>query len=368
MDERKAYEQADLDYRVNKYSIKCLGITQAVMAVMLVTNLLHIFIVDMKLMAVGISIASVIVIGTIIFSRVVDLHKKWVKYVIIFHTVLAITVLGVTLTYHVVLLSVLPLLLATQYCDKKILRFTYVMSVISIFVIVMGGYFWGLCDANMLALTTMQTKEYFDAATNTIHFEASNANPWLVLPLYYVLPRCMILFLLNPVIQRISENIMDYVEYAADMKHRSETDDMTGLYNKNKYLRMERKYYPKYATVGVIFWDVNNLKQTNDTLGHEEGDSLINRTAKLIKELTGVNRKAYRIGGDEFVMVVTNPAEGEMDAVLKQWNDIVDQEIEVSGIPYSVAVGMAVGKGKHIESVVKEADERMYRTKLEQKS
>ena len=45
MDERKAYEQADLDYRVNKYSIKCLGIIQAVMAVMLVTNLLHIFIV-----------------------------------------------------------------------------------------------------------------------------------------------------------------------------------------------------------------------------------------------------------------------------------------------------------------------------------
>lgn len=368
MDDRMTYEQSDLDYRVNKYTIKCLKITLGVMALMWLANVLNIFIVDIKLMSTGVLIASIPIVGTLLLAKFVDLHKHWVKYVVIFLTVLAITILGVTLTYNVVLLSVLPLLLATQYSNKRIIVYTYILTIISIYITVMGGYFWGLCDANMLALTTTQTNQYFDMATNSIHFETANSNPWIALPLYYVLPRCMILLMLLPVIQSISANIMDYAEYAASMKQRSETDEMTGLYNKNKYLQMKTEYYSKIDLVGVIFWDVNNLKQTNDTLGHEEGDSLISTTAHMIKKLNDANRKAYRIGGDEFVMVVSNPAEGEMQEILDKWNIMVERMAGDSAIPYSVAIGMAIGKGKNIEDVVKQADDQMYRKKTEQKS
>ena len=288
-------KQADLDYRVNKYTVKCLKITLACLGLIWVANYLHIFIVNMQLLTTGIAIAAAITFGTIIFAKLVDLHKPWVKYAMIFLTVLAITVLGITLTYHTVLLSVLPLLLATQYCNKRMIVYTYILSIISTFLIVMGRYWWGLCDANMLTLTTEQNRFYFDEAANAIHFPLPDANPWIVLPLYYVVPRSLLLLLLLPIIQSISANIMQYAEYAVSMKNRSEIDDMTGLFNKNKYLQMKKEYYAGIDAVGVIFWDVNNLKQTNDTLGHEQGDLLICTTAQMMKNLIATNRKVYRI-------------------------------------------------------------------------
>lgn len=367
MDNTVVSEQEELDYRVNKYTVKCLKITVVGMLLVWLADLLHIFIVNFQLLTLGMLTASAITFGAIVFAKFVDLHKYWVKYVLIFLTVLSITILGITLTYHTVLLSVLPLLLATQYSNKRMIIYTYILSIVSIYLIVMGGYWWGLCDANMLTLTTEQTRYYFDGAANAIHFSVPDANPWIVLPLYYVVPRSLLLLLLLPVIQSISANITECEMYAVTMKNRSENDDMTGLFNRNKYMQMKEEYYPAVDTVGVIFWDVNNLKQTNDTLGHRQGDFLINTTAHMIKKLQNANRIAYRIGGDEFVMIVSNPKEDELKEILHRWDEMVKETVTGSKIPYSVAMGMAVGAGKNIDDVVKQADEQMYRKKTEQK-
>jgi len=234
--------------------------------------------------------------------------------------VLAVTILGVALTYHTVLISVFPLLLAIQYTDRKVTIYTYILTFISIFVIVMGGFRWGVCDANMLTLTTEQTGYYVEPATGTIQLVAANDNPWYTLPMYFVLPRCLLLLLLYPVMQGIASNIMDYTKYAMSMKRLSETDEMTGLYNRNKYLQMVEEEYPNVEEIAVIFWDVNNLKETNDTLGHAGGDYLITSVAKLIKDLTNERRHAYRVGGDEFVMVIENPWEDEVDTLRDKWS------------------------------------------------
>ena len=360
------FDQSAIDLKVNKYTLRCLAFTLLCTAVVWIANLCGIFIVNQRLLSGGFMIATVILLIALLVGRLVDLKKSWVKYFLLFSVTLAVTVDATTLSYHAVLLSVLPLLLATQYTSKKVIVYTYLISILGIFVSVMGSYYWGLCDANMLLLTTEPVSHYKEAVTEgVLQFTLTEYNPWYVLPLYYVLPRSLILLCLLPVIESISGNIMDYVRYAGDMKQLSERDEMTGLYNKNKYLEMMQKTYPRLQNVGVFFWDVNNLKEINDTKGHAQGDYIITIVSSMIKELTGERYKAYRIGGDEFVMVVENPKRGEMEELLAKWEERLEQRKSFSKIEISVALGFAGGSGKNVTDVAKKADKMMYEHKLE---
>lgn len=361
------YNHSKIDYKINKYTYKCQKVAFIVGCVIEIANLLDIFIVSKRLMLWGFLAYMAFFLTTAAFCKFVDLHKPWVKYVLILNTVAVVTISGIIFTYHTVLLCVFPLLLAVQYSDKKVLVYTYVLTVISISMVVMVGYYWGLCDANMLTLTTKTTREYMNDA-GIVQLTAINDNPWVTLPLYYILPRCLIVFMFVPVIRSISSNVMEYTEYALSMKKLSETDGMTGLYNKNKYLQMLEETYPKVERAAVIFWDVNNLKIINDTLGHIEGDYAITSIAAIIKELTNERRKAYRIGGDEFVMVVENPQENEVNLLVEQYKNALEQKNSFSKFQISAAVGYAVGAGSDIKETAGKADEQMYLEKKEWKS
>lgn len=362
-EELGGYRRSDIDFKVNKYTLRCLAFTLVSMGVIWIANICDIFIVNNELLSTGFTYATTIIVFTLILGRAVDLHKPWVKYVLLFTTTLAITVVGATLSYHAVLLIVLPVLLAAQYTSRKVLAYTYILSILGIFASVMGGYFQGLCDANMLLLTVEKTEYYINQFSGMVEIPINNTNPWYTLPLYYVIPRSILLLCLLPVIQSISKNIMGYAEYAVSMKQLSERDEMTGLYNKNKYLEMMEKVYPKLDTVGVIFWDVNNLKRINDTMGHAQGDYIIASVSGIIKELTDNRKRAYRIGGDEFVMIIENPGKGEIDEVLRCWSRHLEQRKNFSTIEISVSMGAAWGSGKDVAQVEKEADEAMYQQK-----
>ena len=271
-EEKKGIE---IGFNVNQYTLKCLKAVLAGIITVWILNVLNIFIVDREIMNRGVFITSFLLIVTILIGRFIVLHQKWVKYFLITMTVIVITVLGITLTYHTLLLSMLPLMLATQYTDRKVAAYTYVLSVISIFVSAFGGYYWGLCDANMLFLTTKPTQYYLDMASQSATFDGINTNVLYSISLYYALPRSVLLLLTIPVIESISHNITKYQEYAVSMKQLSERDNMTGLYNRNKFLSMVNDEYTQLDRVCVLFFDVNNLKWVNDNLGHEKGDELI---------------------------------------------------------------------------------------------
>ena len=161
--------------------------------------------------------------------------------------------------------------------------------------------------------------------------------------------------------------VKDCIEYAIKMEKRGEKDDMTGLKNRNKFLRMIDEEYPDMDKVGVIFFDVNNLKWVNDNLGHDKGDVLITTVGRMILAMEDTNKKAYRIGGDEFVMVIENPKEMEIETLLDQWEELLEMKSRTSELDFMVAYGYAYGDGKDIKGLVKIADERMYKTKQKQK-
>ena len=360
-------KRTQIDYKINLYSIKCIKIMFVSVILMWILNYVHIFIVDMTLVTKGLLISCLLLFFTIAVAYRVDLHQKWVKYFLITGVVLTLTVLGITLTYHTLLLSVMPLLIATQYANKRTTLYAYILTIISTFVIVIGGYEWGLCDANMLLLTTERTADFVKHIDNGVYVGQINPNPAYTLVMYYAIPRSILLTIALPVIQSISENILSYQKYAVDMKQLSEKDEMTGLYNRNKYLSMVEEHYTKVNNVAVVFMDINNLKQTNDNLGHDRGDKLITNVSRCIMALTDVHINAYRIGGDEFVAIIENPKEDEVQEFISRFEEIIQMKSKAKSIELSVAIGYACGKGADIEKIIKQADESMYVNKKKEK-
>ena len=59
------------------------------------------------------------------------------------------------------------------------------------------------------------------------------------------------------------------------MEEKAATDEMTGLYNKNKLLATIEKRTYDYQQVAIVYWDINRLKYVNDTYGHFAGDQMI---------------------------------------------------------------------------------------------
>lgn len=141
-------------------------------------------------------------------------------------------------------------------------------------------------------------------------------------------------------------------------------DPMTGLYNRMAYTEMIgpafQKYQEEKVSCCLAFFDVNYFKEINDSMGHEFGDTLLKRIAKILMDLQPEKGYSYRFGGDEFVVffpyATMEKAEEYKKAVLA--------EVELSGI--SVSVGIVVTdpeEDKGLDDYLAQADVLMYEMK-----
>jgi len=139
----------------------------------------------------------------------------------------------------------------------------------------------------------------------------------------------------------------------------SYTDTLTRLHNRNRFNYVCDKHLRHYPDrVGVAFFDLDGLKQVNDTLGHDAGDQLIITTADCIRSMFSGN--SYRIGGDEFAVILPGVSEEDFEIQV----DRVRKLMKKNGI--SAAIGISWHeKCTNIRQQLKEADERMYVEKAE---
>ena len=143
------------------------------------------------------------------------------------------------------------------------------------------------------------------------------------------------------------------------LTHMSFTDTLTRLHNRNRFNHVCDEYtrYPR-SRVGVAFFDLDGLKTMNDTYGHDAGDRLIVSAADSIRSLFSGN--SYRVGGDEFAVIVPNIEQDEFDIQV----DKVRRLMKKNDI--SVAIGVSWHEEcLSIKRQLKEADERMYIEKAE---
>lgn len=142
------------------------------------------------------------------------------------------------------------------------------------------------------------------------------------------------------------------------LRHAGCIDMLTGLKNRNEYmLRFNELKRVSPSTLGVVFIDINGLKQLNDTYGHERGDGVIRETAECIQK--HFKDYAYRIGGDEFIVLWDNVEEEVFDKKVAQL-----REEFVGSREYSISMGYIWQRGDiDIGKQVKKADIYMYRAK-----
>ena len=109
---------------------------------------------------------------------------------------------------------------------------------------------------------------------------------------------------LSRVLNHTYAKIREYTAYINALAYR---DSLTGVKNTTAYTEAVRDLNKEICTgspkFGVLVADINNLKQTNDGLGHHVGDELIVCTARILSD-TFASSAIFRIGGDEFAVIL----------------------------------------------------------------
>ncbi len=148
-------------------------------------------------------------------------------------------------------------------------------------------------------------------------------------------------------------------------------DTLTPLFNRRHFMEvLERWSWRAHrygGNYGIIFLDVDGLKDVNDSLGHGAGDKLLIAVANVLLQNIRRSDVAARLGGDEFAVMLDNAdASGVAGKAQKLRCAVGDVAMEIDGqvVTPTVSVGHAmIGAGKSAEEILLEADRAMYAQK-----
>lgn len=158
-------------------------------------------------------------------------------------------------------------------------------------------------------------------------------------------------------IQFFVTNSLDRKKQQAYLEKLSYRDMLTGLYNRNRYIeRLEAYKQVQDQQIGAIYIDLNGLKKVNDEQGHRAGDELIVRAAGTIAGIFAED--AYRVGGDEFVVILLDVSREEFARKTEQ----LRRQMQENGVDASIG-GVWQASTENLEDLLRRADENMYREK-----
>lgn len=150
------------------------------------------------------------------------------------------------------------------------------------------------------------------------------------------------------------------------------SDGLTGLGNRTAYLEQIEAHASGetgISQLGIVFLDVNNLKKVNDNQGHEKGDELITTASKIIANSFGKYGKSYRIGGDEFCVLMTGISlQEKYETGLAEFQRLIEEANRVKGRTYEIQIANGfricdtINREK-IDEAVMAADTAMYANK-----
>ncbi|MFN7975860.1 MAG: GGDEF domain-containing protein [Acidobacteriota bacterium] len=153
------------------------------------------------------------------------------------------------------------------------------------------------------------------------------------------------------------------------LRHLSETDQLTGLWNRRRFqvdLEAEvARAHRRKTPLSLCYLDVDRFKELNDRFGHAEGDRVLSELGGLLR--LGSRRsvdRAYRLGGDEVAMILGEPVAASLAALkrLAVEHAMPTPALERHGVTLSIGA-VALRPGETAESFVARADRLMYAAK-----
>jgi diguanylate cyclase (GGDEF)-like protein len=154
------------------------------------------------------------------------------------------------------------------------------------------------------------------------------------------------------------------------LAHQALHDTLTGL--ANRALLMDRLVHGlagarrRGSQLGVMFLDIDHLKEVNDSLGHASGDDLLRYAADGIARAIRTGDTVARFGGDEFVVVCDDVSAIETEEIAERVLDVLSQPCLIGnhGMKVTASVGIAVSdEDATPESLLRDSDAAMYRAK-----
>ena len=151
--------------------------------------------------------------------------------------------------------------------------------------------------------------------------------------------------------------------------HKIYADALTGCSSRAACLSMmESLESQRDMRISLIYMDLNKFKYVNDTYGHEQGDRLLMIFGKALKDVFGKTGFVGRMGGDEFVAILADTNDSEIDKMCEKVEEILQKESKKLEFSYviSSSYGYAsrnVGQPETMDELMQLADEKMYKYK-----
>ncbi|MBO5852973.1 MAG: GGDEF domain-containing protein, partial [Clostridia bacterium] len=175
----------------------------------------------------------------------------------------------------------------------------------------------------------------------------------------------------------LSNTYAQIKEYTAYINALAYRDSLTGIKNSTAYTEaiaeINREIMTGNPQFGVLVADINNLKETNDEFGHDIGNNLIVHTSKILTRIF-INSAVYRIGGDEFAVILKGEDYSKYRSLLEEMDEACSNDFVTvceKNIPVKVARGVALFDSEIdniYEDVFSKADHAMYLNKEESKA
>lgn len=171
---------------------------------------------------------------------------------------------------------------------------------------------------------------------------------------------------------KIIEKIARFLSYVIELENLSVFDALTGVYNRH-YLYSYNQQEKLKSKTAILFIDLDDFKEINDTFGHETGDAVLREISRRITENLPENCFVSRFGGDEFIIhligyIDQNEVELRAHHILDRimqpftWKDHIHQ------LSASIGISLPSEEDWDIEEVIRRADQAMYRAKQEGKN
>lgn len=368
-DSSRTLRAEENERKPNRSSAAALRVGLIVLLVCLLLNEVRIFHLDKNMMRLCTLFGALCTLIPQVIAgneKLAADHRS--KYVVLGCTCLMCFGLNLCLFIFTAPLALMPMLLAVQYSSQRMSKLAILGAGVNVVLAPPLGCVMGFWDSEFLRflLSCAMGGDVRAVATNQVG-GLINAG-WLGVVVFVSLPWLMTVLMLSKLILSTTQKGEDNVQHRIKLEHGSRLDALTGLYNQNVYDQYLKSPVRGDESVGILFFDVDGLKRTNDQKGHEWGDLLLRRCAESLQAIFDDNCHGFRIGGDEFLVVVDTEDTTVVDAKLEQWRQSMERinlenRTRHPGLFCHMSVGSSFGAKYDLSALIVKADKRMYRDK-----
>ncbi len=165
-------------------------------------------------------------------------------------------------------------------------------------------------------------------------------------------------------------DISELTALMAKIKHQSYVDELTGLHNRKAYnerINELIEQYKRYGTTfSVLMLDIDHFKTINDTMGHAEGDYVLEQLSRLLTSTVRKSDYIYRIGGEEFIILLPNTKVNDAKTTAEHIRMTVEKHLSTSDQSKYITIsigGAMMTDDDTADSLFKRVDDCLYAAK-----